>query len=329
MQDRRVSAVLGLILLISVGGCGGGPPELMPTPNVYATGQRDLFTNVPPELQNNKVQVIYVTDRQNDSGSAEKPAYGFKRSRSLAVGVSEVEFGENVSWPDLVKASTESKRTIKLPVHVVKTTEVVRFTPTPKVLVEAPEVIGTGVKAASQPSGVNPVPTTGPMTEPTLHDILRAEIGAQTQAAVQEIRTRLAKTPTKELYVFVHGYNNTFDDAVGTIAELWHFLGREGVPIAYTWPAGRGGLRGYTYDRESGEFTVYHLKQTLRVLAAIPEVEHVNIICHSRGTDVTITALRELHLEIAGTAFYNNLITRQQLKLGTLIMAHPTWTPRW
>ena len=36
------------------------------------------------------------------------------------------------------------------------------------------------------------------------------------------------------------------------IAELWHFLGRQGVPILYTWPAGFGGLRGYTRDRESG-----------------------------------------------------------------------------
>jgi esterase/lipase superfamily enzyme len=310
--------VAGWFVLV-VTGCSSGPPPLMPTPNVYATGQKQLFTSVPPELQNNRVEVIYLTDRKDDSTTPGTPKYGFKRSRSLAFGVADVEFGENVSWPDLVKASTESKRTIKLPMRVVKTTELIRFPPTPKVLVEAPEVMGTGVKAASQPSGVVPVPT----TEPSLHRELRLEIGRQAHQAVDEIKARLAKTPSKEIYLFVHGYNNTFDDGVTTIAEIWHFLGREGVPIAYTWPAGRGGLRGYTYDRESSEFTVYHLKQCLRVLAAIPEVEHVNIISHSRGTDVTASALRELHLEIAGTDFTNNLVTRQQLKLGTVVLAAP------
>jgi esterase/lipase superfamily enzyme len=86
---------------------------------------------------------------------------------------------------------------------------------------------------------------------------------------------------------------------VGTlIAELWHFLGRQGVPILYTWPAGSGsGLRGYTHDRESGEFTIFHLKQFLRLLAAMPELEELNLIAHSRGTEVLTSALRELYIE--------------------------------
>ena len=69
----------------------------------------------------------------------------------------------------------------------------------------------------------------------------------------QDLRQHLALTPRKAAYVYVHGYNNTFEDGVLVIAELWHFLSREGVPILYTWPAGAGsGLRGYTHDREWG-----------------------------------------------------------------------------
>ena len=66
--------------------------------------------------------------------------------------------------------------------------------------------------------------------------------------------------------MFVHGFNNDFDDAAFTLAEMWHYLGREQVPLLYTWPAGRGGPSGYIYDRESGEFTVYHLKRLIRAL---------------------------------------------------------------
>ena len=85
------------------------------------------------------------------------------------------------------------------------------------------------------------------------------------------------------------------------MAELWHFLGRIGVPIVYTWPAGHPGLFGYTYDRESSEFTIYHLRQLLEFIASFPEVEKINIIAHSRGTDVAVTALRELTIEGQGS----------------------------
>jgi esterase/lipase superfamily enzyme len=130
----------------------------------------------------------------------------------------------------------------------------------------------------------------------------------------------LAKTPVKDVYVFVHGYNNSFYDGVMTVAQLWHFMGRQGVPISYSWPAGHGGLlRGYTYDRESSEFTVFHLKEALRFIAAQPDVKRIHLIAHSRGTDVAASALRELHLEISGSG----RSTREVLKLNTLVLAAP------
>src|SRR5688500_14781805 len=44
-------------------GCGG-KPQLMPTPNLYAKAGRDPFPDVPAELQTNKVDVLYLTDRK-------------------------------------------------------------------------------------------------------------------------------------------------------------------------------------------------------------------------------------------------------------------------
>ena len=73
------------------------------------------------------------------------------------------------------------------------------------------------------------------------------------------------------------------------MAELWHFLGRIGVPIIYTWPAGYPGLFGYTYDRESSEFTVNHFRELLTLMAGFPEIEKINLIAHSRGTDIAVT----------------------------------------
>src|SRR5207248_6468071 len=110
------------------------------------------------------------------------------------------------------------------------------------------------------------------------------------------LRQRLAQSPQKDVFVFVHGVNNAFDDAVFRAAEVWHFMGRVGVPVAYSWPAGYGGIRGYAHDRESGEFSVTHLRHFIKMIADCPEVERVHLVAHSRGCDVTISALRELHI---------------------------------
>src|SRR5438552_17089156 len=102
IERSAVHAVIlsALLFLCALTGCAGGPPQLMPTPNVYASGERDPFPDVPPEFQNNKVDVLYLTDRAIDSGDAHNPTYGYKRSRSVAVGVAQVEFGKDVSWED-------------------------------------------------------------------------------------------------------------------------------------------------------------------------------------------------------------------------------------
>ena len=90
--------------------------------------------------------------------------------------------------------------------------------------------------------------------------------------------------------------------------------------VLYTWPAGHPGLlRGYTYDRESGEFTVYHLKQTIEALATAPEVDNLHIIAHSRGCDVATSALRELFIEIRGSGRE----PRDVLKIENLVLAAP------
>ncbi|MGH7175866.1 MAG: alpha/beta hydrolase, partial [Tepidisphaeraceae bacterium] len=72
-------------------------------------------------------------------------------------------------------------------------------------------------------------------------------------------------------------------------------------------------------DYNSSEFTVYHLKTMIRVIAENPDVKKVNIVAHSRGTDVTLNALRELHLEISGSG----RSTREVLKMGTGVLAAP------
>jgi esterase/lipase superfamily enzyme len=124
------------------------------------------------------------------------------------------------------------------------------------------------------------------------HETARQELQA-------EITRRLASASRREVVLFVHGYQNTFEDAALTMAQLCHFLGREFVCGIFTWPAGSraGGLFGYDADRESGEYAVADLMKAIRIVARTPGVERVHLVAHSRGTDLLASALADLSVE--------------------------------
>ncbi len=289
-----------LLVSLALAGCGSKQPQLMPTPNVYTHPDWNPFADVPQALRSNRVDVLYITDRvpggdkDNKSESPGRLDYGHERSRSAAFGEATLQIGsENLSWDALVQASRSVQRAGKLELNVVSVRELGRFPATPPPLASLDPELAESQKLPASP----------------------AQIEAEKQFTA-ELSARLATTPRKEVFMFIHGFNVAFDGGIFTTGELWHFLGREGVPISYSWPAGHGVLRAYEYTRESGEFTVYHLKQTLRMIASCPDLQKIHIIAHSRGTDVITTALRELHLEIRGTAQ-----TQKELKLGTVVLA--------
>jgi esterase/lipase superfamily enzyme len=113
----------------------------------------------------------------------------------------------------------------------------------------------------------------------------RAFSAAVTSAAKQGGRTKVL--------VFVHGFNNRFDDAVYRFAQVVHDSKAEGIPVLFTWPSrGEVGLSSYAYDRESANYSRDALERLLDTLAANPNVKEINILAHSMGNWVTLEALR-------------------------------------
>lgn len=250
----------------------------MPAPNVYQNDHAPkLFDEqLPSELKSTEIDLLFITDRQAETDDEGKLVYGYQRSGSLAYGSAVVSLLPAMSWEELERTSLEENRSKKITMELTSIEERGRFPTTPW------SIITIDGKEQFDP------------------DVMDARNSAR--AGFQaELQRRLAISPKREVLLFVHGFNNTFDDAAITLAEMWHFMGREVVPVLYTWPAGRGGLRGYTYDRESGEFTIFHLKNTIRRLAETPGVEKIHLLAHSRGTDVLTSAGRELLLENRGS----------------------------
>lgn len=134
-----------------------------------------------------------------------------------------------------------------------------------------------------------------------------------------EVAAALRARGQRDVIVFVHGYRNSFGDSVSTLAGLWQAVGRRALPIVFSWPAGNPAPFGYLKDRESGEFSIFHLKETLRLLAEVDGLGDIQVVAHSRGTDVATSALREM--VIAARAAGRD--PRAVLKIDNLILAAP------
>ncbi len=266
-------ASLSLLMLVFVSAC---QEKFIVTPYVARNeaAARQL-RSIDPSLQTPEIPVIYVTDRERLKTADGSVRYGSGRSVSLGFGEAKVALSPEPTWDELVQISSTGERSQDYSVRVSSVTELGRLSPFADFL---------------QPSQGRLI------RKPEAYEMFTTQV----EAFHKVLRTWLARTDRKEVVIFIHGFANQFDDAVVRLAQAWHMGGRVGVPIVYTWPAGIGGLLGYAYDRESGEFTIVHLKQLLYALATCPEVEKVHIISHSRGTDVAFTTLREINAELRG-----------------------------
>ncbi len=101
----------------------------------------------------------------------------------------------------------------------------------------------------------------------------------------------------RNVLIFVHGFNNRFDDAVYRFAQVVHDAKAPGIPVLFTWPSrGELKLRAYTYDRESANYSRNALEQLIEMLAADRSVKEINIVAHSMGNWVTLEALRNMSI---------------------------------
>jgi hypothetical protein len=148
----------------------------------------------------------------------------------MAFGTATVSLAPSPSWEELVRLSGQGRENPGFQLDVVRVKEEGEVVLTPESL----EVVGGRLRRTAESF---------------------RELETEKSKFLALVKSRLEGSAEKDVYLYVHGFNNTFYDAVARAAILWQSIGRQGVFIAYTWPAGHGGPFGYFYDRESGEST--------------------------------------------------------------------------
>jgi esterase/lipase superfamily enzyme len=121
---------------------------------------------------------------------------------------------------------------------------------------------------------------------------LKADVIDRKQALAWFNRA-VARVPKRRVLVFIHGFNNRFEDAVFRFAQIVHDSQAPVVPVLFTWPS-RGSILAYGYDRESSTWSRNALETMLKAIARDPSVGEISILAHSMGNVVTLEALRQM-----------------------------------
>ncbi|MBB4016001.1 esterase/lipase superfamily enzyme [Chelatococcus caeni] len=97
----------------------------------------------------------------------------------------------------------------------------------------------------------------------------------------------------RDVLVYVHGYNQSFERAAIDAAELTRAIGFSGATVSFSWPS-KEGLLDYGYDRESALWSRDAFQDLLEALVRNAMVGRVHIVAHSMGTLLTLETLRQL-----------------------------------
>jgi esterase/lipase superfamily enzyme len=121
---------------------------------------------------------------------------------------------------------------------------------------------------------------------------LKADVIDRNQALAW-FRRSLRTAPKRQVLVFIHGFNNRFDDAVFRFAQIVHDSNAPVVPILFTWPS-RGSVLAYGYDRESTAYSRNALESLLKAISGDPAVGEIAILAHSMGNSLALETLRQM-----------------------------------
>jgi esterase/lipase superfamily enzyme len=257
----RRCAGLALLLLL-VAACASGRPyriELMPSPALYAQGILDPFAGSGPVDPD--YDLLYATDREPAAEGDSEPFYTSERGHALRVGAAGVMLVADppLDWEQTKRESLAADREGRYPLQVAGREE---------------------------------------------YGVLDAGLAGFTGVAADEIaRRRFARTidgyleraQVKDVFIYVPGFKVVFEDPVLVAAELWHFLGYEGVFLAYSWPA-TPSVWAYTKDIETAAYSARNLRVLIEFLSRHTTARRIHLLGYSAGTRVVFGAVSQIVL---------------------------------
>jgi len=257
------------------------------------------------------VEVFYATDRAANDGVVDRPVFmGWLMWTGIAAGVTLVLLAVALRFSPTRTAKTfAGTAMIATVLLALLTGYAAMYDVVPGWKVEKPKLayrsgrgkrVELGTCEVSIPKrhevGVLEAPSIFELElqeRPQRHVVLLDVERVDNETFYRQLRERVGRSPDRDTFIFIHGYNVSFEDAARRTAQIAYDLEFPGAPIFYSWPS-QSSITGYTIDENNVEWTVPHLRDFLTEVVARSGAEKVHLVAHSMGNRALANALRGL-----------------------------------
>lgn len=108
-----------------------------------------------------------------------------------------------------------------------------------------------------------------------------------------KLKKNINASSKKDAFIFIHGYNVSFEDAARRTAQMSYDLGFDGVPVFYSWPS-VGKTLSYNVDEGNIEWSQGYIKTFLEDFFKSSESQNIYVIAHSMGNRGLTRALSSI-----------------------------------
>lgn len=129
--------------------------------------------------------------------------------------------------------------------------------------------------------------------DPTKYIVLQEIIPRNKEDFFSFLSWRISDSKRKKAFLFVHGYNVTFEDAARRTAQISYDLSFDGASVFYSWPS-QGEISKYIVDETNIKWSEPSLKLFLEEFFTETGAENIYLIAHSMGNRALTHALSEL-----------------------------------
>jgi esterase/lipase superfamily enzyme len=275
-------ACLAALLAAALPGCA---ERLMPTPVGFADAGGDPFARTPEHARTDEVRLFVASNRGVRPGAPASEYFTKVRSQQLRLGTMGVAIArDGMPWPELEAVSREWPRDGG-----------------PEIALRSIEDFGPVWM------GIPGLARSAP------------EDTAVIERFAEAVKADLAASTSKQLYVFVHGFNTTVPGNAAVAAGMFHYLGRDGAFLCFEWPS-RGDLFGYQADKTAAAASVRAFRRLMSDLGKRTGAERIHVLAHSAGAPVAVGALLELRLMHSETPAEK---VRERYRIGRLVLVAP------
>lgn len=128
------------------------------------------------------------------------------------------------------------------------------------------------------------------------HILLKSVEPLDPETYFGRLQNEFAEEPGRDLLLYIHGYNHSFEYASQRAAQLVHDMGNGTVPVLFSWPS-RDSTVGYNADAAVVRLSGRRLAHFIEDLVLRSGASSINVVAHSMGNQALTDALEILALK--------------------------------